>query len=152
MSGRQCIHTGPPAHLMQIPDFLCLSNLPFCCAWRKRHLQRKQLGAQPEQKPSQIVHSLTLSICLGRISCRPSSIARTWPLRRPKISFLQTGTLMSDILLCHGVLRTYSVLCWFSSIFCAALIPSHQGEALDFLTLLDIPFVAGDFVSRTRLA
>ena len=163
---------------------MCLlpEAFPTGTAWRTARINA----------PSEIRFSPTFGCLLGEISCRSSRVARTRPLRRPKMFFLETGTRTSDIL--HLSPRTsdiFRLVLIFADrlfrpdpvasgrgtrlsrlsprkIFCrskcvacpvrfcidlrysprrkasrgalsrivrAALIPSHQGEALDFLIL-----------------
>ena len=48
--------------------------------------------------PYELRFSLTLGRFFGQNSCRSSRVARTRPLRRPKVFFLGAGTRTSDML------------------------------------------------------
>ena len=76
-----------------------------------------------------------LGLLLGRYLVGRVCDARARLLRRPKMFSRREAFLEA-----------------LSRIVCAVLTPSHQGEALDFRTLLDIASVAGDFAFLFALA
>ena len=86
-------------HTTRRSGMFCLRIFGCCCACGPRQFSREHPGARPELTPHpKSIFSLTLGRFLGKISCRSSRVARTRPLRRPKVYFLGTGPCTSDIL------------------------------------------------------